>query len=303
MCFSVSVGIPAYNEESNIANLLIAIMHQKTDAVKINEIIVVSSGSTDKTNSIVEDFSRKDSRIKLLKQSERKGKVSAINEFLKDANNDIMVLESADTIPGERTIERLCLPFEKSQIGMTGAHPVPINDPNSLMGFTSHLEWSLHDHISMRKPKCGELAAFRKVFQTIPDNTAVDEAWIEFEIEKKNYEIVYVPDAIVYNRGPETVSDFLKQRRRIACGHLDLSKRTNFDVSTSKFSVMLPAILEVIPRIEPKKWPKKWIYFVGAFALEGLSRFLGYYDYYNKKDQHSIWEISKTTKNLDCHAA
>jgi poly-beta-1,6-N-acetyl-D-glucosamine synthase len=298
MLFRVSVGIPAYNEASNIAKLLNALINQKTCNVEISEIIVISSGSTDKTELIVEGFSRKDSRIKLLRESERKGKVSAINEFLKVAQNDIVVLESADTIPGEWTIERLCLPFEKRQIGMTGGHPVPLNDENSFMGYASHLEWALHDHISMRDPKCGELAAFRKIFRVIPDDIAVDEAWIEYELAKKNYKIVYVPEAIVYNRGSETVSDFLKQRRRIACGHLDLSKRTHFEVSTSNLSIILPAIFEVFPQKEPKKW----VFFVGAFTLEILSRFFGYYDYYKRKEQHSVWEISKTTKNLDSYA-
>lgn len=296
MPFCVSIGIPAYNEEGNIANLLIALMNQKTENVKINEIIVISSGSTDKTDSIVKDFSQKDCRIKLLRQGARKGKVSAINEFLKAASNDIVVLESADTIPSGETIERLCSPFENLQVGMAGAHPIPVNDDNCFLGYTSHLEWALHDHISMRQPKCGELAAFRKVFQVIPD-TAVDEAWIEYVIAKKNYKIVYVPDAIVYNRGPETIGDFLKQRRRIACGHFDLSKRTNFEVSTSKLSITFLAILEVMPQKEPKKW----VFFVGAFAMEAFSRILGYYDYYKKKEQHSVWEISKTTKNLDSH--
>jgi cellulose synthase/poly-beta-1,6-N-acetylglucosamine synthase-like glycosyltransferase len=153
--------------------------------------------------------------------------------------------------------------------------------------------------MALRSPKCGELVAFRRIFETMPEDTAVDEAWIEYEVRKRDYQVVYVPNALVYNRGPETIVDFLKQRRRIACGHLDLSKRTKFEVSTTKPSLVLSSILAVFPR----KKPGKWCFLIGALALEGLGRFLGYCDYYKKKDQHSIWEISKTTKSLDLHAA
>jgi poly-beta-1,6-N-acetyl-D-glucosamine synthase len=294
MTLSVTIGIPAYNEEGNIGNLLEALTHQHTEHVNISEIIVVSSGSTDKTCSIVKEKSWADSRIKLISQDRRKGKASAINELLNFAHDRILVLESADTLPGQETIERLCLSFNDANVGMTGAHPVPTNSYSSFMGYICHLQWALHDRIALRTPKCGELVAFRRVFDKVPEDIAVDEAWIEFAITKRNYKIVYVPDAIVYNRGPETIHDFLSQRRRIAYGHLDLDKRTKFEVSTNKAASTLPAILEVLPI----RNPKKLFFFVSAFALEAIGRSLGYYDYYIKDRHHSVWEISKTTKSL-----
>jgi cellulose synthase/poly-beta-1,6-N-acetylglucosamine synthase-like glycosyltransferase len=293
MTISVSVCVPAYNEEDNIANLLFSLTNQIGGNFKINQIVVVSSGSTDRTADISDDLSRKDSRICVIKQDKREGKVSAINEFLRVASSDIIILESADTIPGKHTIEQLCLPLKNPRIGMVGAHPIPTNNENSFMGYVSHLEWALHHRIAMRSPKCGELVAFRNVFRKIP-NTAVDEAWIEYAISSRNYQILYAPEAIVYNRGPETISDFVKQRRRIACGHLDLKRRTRFNVSSSTLFTVLPAILEVLP----KKKPKEFVFFASALVLEAFSRLLGYFDYYVKKDRHTVWEVSKSTKSL-----
>lgn len=295
MTLSVSVCVPAYNEENNITNVLMSLSHQIMKDVRINQIVVVSSGSTDKTVDIVEKMSGFDSRIKLLKQGQRYGKASAINEFLKVAGNDVIVLESADTIPGKQTIEKLCLPFKDPKVGMVGAHPIPVNDRNSFMGYVSNLEWALHDRISKKRPKCGELIAFRKVFGIIPKDIAVDEAWMQYEVMASGYKIVYVPEAIVYNKGPETVTDLIKQRRRIACGHMDLEKRTEFEVPTTHPAMLIPAVLQIFPVKEPKKWP----YFIGAFALEAVGRILGYYDYYKSKNNHSIWEISRSTKKLE----
>jgi len=294
MTIQVSVGIPASNEQNNISKVLTALLNQNTNKIAITEIIVVSSGSRDGTDAIVSDFSQKQPKIRLIKQSIREGKASAINEFLKVAHNQIVVLESADTIPLDHTIERLCLPFEDLNVGMTGAHPIPINGANSFMGYVTQLQWDLHNRIAVRRSKCGELVAFRKLFKEMPKDTAVDEAWIEYEIIKRKYNIVYVDDAFVFNKGPESVTDFLRQRRRINCGHIDLTRRTAFKVSTTSFFTLLPALVEVFP----SKSLKKSFFLLNAFALEAICKMLGFYDYYKNKDQHLVWEISKTTKNL-----
>ena len=299
MTIQVSVGIPASNEQENIGKLLTALLNQNTNRIRITEIIVISSGSRDETNAIVTDLSQKQPKIKLIKQSMREGKASAINEFLKAAHNQVVVLESADTIPLNHTIERLCLPFEDLNVGMTGAHPVPINGSDSFMGYLTHLQWDLHNRIAIKRSKCGELVAFRKLFKEMPQDTAVDEAWIEYEIIRRKYNVVYVDDAFVFNKGPESVTDFLKQRRRINCGHIDLTKRTAFRVSTTSFSTLLPALVEVFP----SKSLKKSFFLLSAFALEAICKMLGYYDYFRNKDQHLIWEISKTTKNLGLYAS
>ncbi len=78
-----TVGIFAHNEEANIAHLLQIMLEQDLEKVEIREIIVVSSGSTDQTDSIVRQFGQKDRRIRLLVQAKRQGKASAINLFLK----------------------------------------------------------------------------------------------------------------------------------------------------------------------------------------------------------------------------
>ena len=46
---TVSVGIPAYDEEANIKSLLEAILQQRQENFILKSIIVVSDGSTDRT--------------------------------------------------------------------------------------------------------------------------------------------------------------------------------------------------------------------------------------------------------------
>ena len=186
---SITIGVCVFNEEKNIETLLGTLLNQKT-TLQVLEIIVISSGCSDRTNDIVESESLKSSsKVMLFTQEKREGKASAINLLLKHARGEIVVLESGDTLPAENTIERLTEPFKNPLVGMTGGHPVPINNPDTFLGFTVHLLWKMHHKLALQKPKLGELVAFRRdLVHEIPTDTAVDEAFIEALLEKQGYQ-------------------------------------------------------------------------------------------------------------------
>ena len=297
MIFDISVGVMAYNEEANIGRLLQSILCQSFTHCSFNEILVVASGCTDKTEEIVRDFMEDDRRIQLLVQSRRQGKASAINLFLSKASGNILLLESADTIPDKDAFEKLVAPFQNPHIGMTGAHPIPVNSNDSFMGFTINLMWALHHRISLVTPKLGELVAFRDIVGEIPGDTPVDEAAIEAMITKAGYETAYVPDAVVRNKGPENVRDFMKQRRRIAAGHIHLLQKQRYRVST----LSPKSILKIL--IQGHSWGLRGtVWTLGAVLLETAGRALGAFDYYIRKKIPFIWEVSTSTKrwNLKC---
>jgi biofilm PGA synthesis N-glycosyltransferase PgaC len=208
----------------------------------------------------------------------------------------VLVLESADTLPQKSTIEKLVAPFLDSNVGMTGGRPIPTNNRQKFMGTVSHLLWTLHHEVSaadVNNPKCGEIIAFRNVIERIPNDTAVDEAWIEMAIRRKGFSLRYAPGAVVYNHGPESASDFLKQRRRIHSGHLYLKNKAGYEVSTMKVS----KILKVMPRVIGHSFREIFLFFGAAF-LEAYGRFLGMYDYYIKKKNPYVWDMVASTKEV-----
>ena len=167
--FEISIGIMAYNEEANIGRLLEAVIDQRFTCGRLSTIYVVASGCTDRTEDIVRTFMEKDERIRLLAQTHREGKASAINLFLSKAVGDIFILESGDTIPEKGTLDKLVAPFKDDRVGMTGSHPVPVNHENTFIGFSVNLMWRLHHKIALITPKLGELVAFRSFVKEIPD--------------------------------------------------------------------------------------------------------------------------------------
>jgi cellulose synthase/poly-beta-1,6-N-acetylglucosamine synthase-like glycosyltransferase len=289
-----SVGITAYNEEANIGQLLQAMLDQRLHSVEISEVIVVASGCEDRTMDIVQEYMAKEPRVKLIVQECREGKTSAVNLFLQKAQEDICVLESGDTLPGEDSIEKMVRMFEDPQVGMTGAHKVPVNAPQQVIGYLSHLRLKLEHQLCLEIPRTGELIAFRKVFDHIPPDVAMDEAFVEALIVKRGMQVRYAPEAVVFNMGPETLGDFVRQRRRNFAGHLHLKDKYGYKVSSLENSRVLRIALEEV-------WGAlRLIYMLAALAsIEALSRLLGAYDYYIKREKHVVWDMAWTTKQVE----
>jgi cellulose synthase/poly-beta-1,6-N-acetylglucosamine synthase-like glycosyltransferase len=287
-----ALGITAHNEEANIGRLLQRVLEQRLSAVQLHEIVVVASGCTDNTEAIVREVAGREPRISLLVQERREGKASAINLFMRGATRPILILCSADVLPEADAIERLVAPLADPEIGMTSCRPVPVNDPSTFMGFAVHLLWNLHHQINLHGFKAGEMTAFRRIFERIPYDTAVDEASVEPIVRGQGYGVRYVPDAIVYNKGAETVADFLRQRRRIYAGHLVVRERLGYAVSTMSALRIMGLLLRNLDW-RPKQFLWTWL----VVALEACGRYLGRRDYGAKRD-HSVWEVATTTKEL-----
>jgi len=287
-----SVGVTAYNEEANIGRLLQAILDQWLLEVEIVEIIVVASGCTDRTEEIVREYMSRDARIQLYIQEKREGKTSAINVFLAHAQEKICVLESGDTLPREDTIEKMVRMFRDPAVGMTGAQKVAVNTPDHIVGLLSHLRLAMEHQLCLEIPRLGELIAFRKVFDQMPLDVAMDEAFVEALIIRRGMQVRYAPDAVVYNMGPETVGDFVKQRRRNYAGHLYLKEKYGYQVASLQNARVVRIALEQI-------WGAvRLVWTLGVLAaLEAYSRMLGAWDYYVKKEKHVVWDMAWSTKD------
>ncbi|UCC63674.1 MAG: glycosyltransferase [Anaerolineae bacterium] len=288
-----SVGVMAHNEEANIGRLLQRLLEQHLTTVSIAEIIVVASGCTDCTEEIVHEYAARDRRIKLLTQPTREGKASGVNLFLRQASEAVVVLSSADVLPDVHAIQKLVEPLADPDTGMTSCRPVPVNKPDTFMGFAAHLLWNLHHEIAQKHFKAGEMTAFRLIFQRIPYDAVVDEASVEPVIKGQGYRTIYVPEAIVHNKGPETVSDFLRQRRRNYAGHLAVHHNLGYVVSTMSPWRILGVLLR---RLDWR--PRQLLWTAGVVALEMYGRWLGWRDFCTQRQQHVVWEIAKTTKRL-----
>ncbi len=90
----VSIVLPTYNEEKNI----IPIIHEIFELNNLYniEIIVVDDNSTDSTENLIREISKRDSRVRMISRIDRFGLSSAIKEGCLNARGDIVAVMDSD---------------------------------------------------------------------------------------------------------------------------------------------------------------------------------------------------------------
>ena len=296
----VSIGICAYNEEENIGALLENLL-TKQSLPRNSEIIVICSGCTDKTPSIVEKFAKKDKRIKLILEKERRGKAPALNQILNIYQGKIFVHLDADHLPEPGAINMLLKHFHDPKVGAVSGCQTPIK-VNCFMGKINTVIWSLHNETQRyyhQKGKAqhlgGVLFAIRRgICDRVPEDIVNDDAYMGVICRKKNYKIVFDERAIALFRGSETLADYINQRRRVVYGHLRVKKETK----------VAPMVLEASPLSDKiailSRWLKKnWRtlhYFLVACFLEAIVNVMARIDLRKGDSLHKVWRIATTTK-------
>lgn len=289
-----SVGIMAYNEAANIGALLDCLCAQNLGEAAITEIIVVASGCQDGTEVIVREKMALDPRIRLITEKQRNGKASAINLFIKESHEEILVLQSADTLADSDAIERLVTPFMRKDIGMVGARPIPLNDTDRFCGYAIHFIWRLHHLIALKQAKCGEMTAFRKTFDALPHETVVDEPMIEALTHEAGLKIAYQPTAHVYNMGPNTIREIFSRRKSIVTGYLLMKRFTPYRVATMGRKIVAHMLIQTLTNRN-----ERFFWAMGAIALELAARCSARADYFFHPGRpYHLWDPACSTKNL-----
>lgn len=287
-----TVGVLAYNEEHNIRQILRSLLNQQVASCEIAEIVVVASGCTDRTVELAAEIARTHPLVTVEVQPQRAGKAAAINRLIELAQGDVIVLAGADTLPDPRALEHLLQPFTDAGVGMTGGRVVPLNDPRSFLGFTVQLLWQVHHRMALRWPKLGELVAFRNVIPAIPVDSATDEVALEALVTARGYRLAYAPAAVVFNRGPQTLADFMLQRRRIYAGHLAVAMNQGYVAASMPLSHLWTLVRESLVR--DHYW---MVWLIGAMLLECWGRALGFLDF-ARRHSHHIWRPVRSTKQM-----
>lgn len=260
-----------------------------------NELVVVSSGSTDHTDAIVEMIARSDARVRLLTEQERHGKIAAVNLALAEAKNDFIALVDADCLPGAETLPRVLKRVTEPGIGGVGTRNVPANPRGSLAARAGAAMWELHHLVNLRWPVLGgDVVGFRRLFKSLPTDAAVnDDFLIETELRARAYEIAYEPAAEVLMRVPTSLRELFRQRRRIHSGFL-LERRLarRFKSTQQPIRVFLSAMKLVRSR------PTHLLGLVPLLLVDSTARIVGYFDVFtgSAMRRHQSWTPAASTK-------
>lgn len=101
---SISVIIPAYNEERRLTSTLESVYKYLQKRGPDFEVLVVDDGSLDHTEDLVQDFAKGKSEVRLLSYHPNRGKGYAVKLGMLSAQCDLLLFDDAD---GSSPIDQL----------------------------------------------------------------------------------------------------------------------------------------------------------------------------------------------------
>jgi biofilm PGA synthesis N-glycosyltransferase PgaC len=223
----VSIVVPAYNEERVIAGRV-----ENLDTLEYPkdkyEIIIVESGSTDRTSHIVErkiaDRGQDEPSLKLVKESDRRGKASAINVGKEHARGEIVLVTDANASFEEGVLRELAPHFADPTVGAVGGRYVIANRDQGLAlqeSFYWDLEYIMRIGESALDSAClfhGEINAWRNCIVEADTQIVSEDLDMAIQIRRKGYRIVYEPRAVAYEYTGATPREQIIRRKKVATG-------------------------------------------------------------------------------------
>ena len=248
---SISVLVPMHNEErvaGQILDLLVesAYPHERERAnrhildllVKADyprhklEIVPINDFSSDETRKIVDEYARRYPFVKPLHRYEGvRGKPAALNEGMKIAKGDIIIVFDADYLPPRGILKDIAVFFNDPEVGAVMGRVVPVNTRTNMLTRLLDLERTggyqvdqqARYNMKLIPQYGGTVGGFRKDvvlrlggFDT---NILAEDTELTFRLLMNGWKVIYANRAECYEEAPETWNVRMRQIKRWSQGH------------------------------------------------------------------------------------
>ena len=248
----ISVVIPARDEEDSIETTVRAA--SKLFWPKI-EVVVVNDGSVDETGNILDKL-KAELGIIVVNHLEPQGKSITLNDGMKVASSEIVLILDADGIPARNVLIRMVphLVLQDNVLAITG-NPRISNIPNLLsklqaIEFSSTIStlrrgqsaWGRINTISgimalLRKEEILNLGGFHS-------DQPTEDIELTWRIHREGFRCIYEPAAQVSMKVPLTIKHWFKQRTRWGSGLIRVLQKHGFEIIKKWEWPAFPLLLE-----------------------------------------------------------
>ncbi len=220
---TISLIVPAYNEEQGIARTIKSLLALDYPKEKV-EIIVVDDGSSDKTYRIAQTFASSAHPVVKVFTKQNGGKASAMNLGIGKARGEIVVTMDADSFIRPAALRKMIVYFTRPEV-MCVSPSMGVYKPKGLWGRIVQIEYYMG--VFLRKSFAtmnaihvtpGAFSAYRKQFFTkyggFQVGNITEDLEMALRIQSNHYVIQNAPRAVAYTSSPESFKALLYQRRR-----------------------------------------------------------------------------------------
>jgi cellulose synthase/poly-beta-1,6-N-acetylglucosamine synthase-like glycosyltransferase len=216
----LSVLIAAYNEEDAIAEKLNQTLALEYPKDKL-EVLVLSDCSSDKTDEIVKSYP--DSRVRLVRMAERRGKTSAQNFGIREARGEVVVFSDATAIYHPKALAYLATNYQDPKVGaVSGRYKYFDPEDESPTGLGSSAFWNYENLIKMMQSKiqtitgcCGCIYSVRKVAYTDLPDDIISDLVQPLQVIRKGYKVLFEDRALAYEETTKSTKEEFSMRVRV----------------------------------------------------------------------------------------
>ncbi len=220
---TVSIVIPAFNEEKSIARTIESALALDYPKEKL-EIIVVDDGSRDKTYKIAKKFeSKKSPRIRVFTKPNG-GKGSALNLGIRNSKSEIIVTMDADSFARPDSLRKMIGHFYNDRV-MAVTPSMGVYKPSGFWERVQQIEYYMG--VFLRKSFAsmnaihitpGAFSAYRRNFFVkhggYDEKNITEDLEIALRIQSHGYILENASKAAVYTLVPKNFKPLMVQRRR-----------------------------------------------------------------------------------------
>lgn len=218
----VTILVAAYNEEQCIEDKISNTFSLDYPKDKMS-IFFVTDGSTDNTPLIVKKFHA----VKLFHETQRRGKIHAVNRVMKHVSTPIVVFTDANTLLNTFAIRNIVRHYQNEQVGgVAGEKRIYKQKEDNASGAGEGFYWKYESFLKKKDAEvysivgaAGELFSIRtKLYQEPPENMIIEDFYMSLSICARGYRFMYEPEAYALETASASVEEEWKRKVRICAG-------------------------------------------------------------------------------------
>jgi len=225
---SISVIVPAYNEEKTIKATVESIL--KSDYPRLKEVIVVDDGSKDNTFKVIRRLAEKYKRVRAFTKENKGCKADALNFGLTKVQGELVAVVDADSYVRKDALRKLAAYFDDKKVGVATC-PILVKNPNNFLRKLQAIEYrvialtrKLLGYVDAIYVTPGPLALYRKKvldeiggFDVENMTEDIEATW---HLTALGYKRQACLDTEVTTTAPSKFRDWFRQRKRWNIGGL-----------------------------------------------------------------------------------
>lgn len=289
----VTIVLAVYNEERNLPDKLANLATFDYPA-ELLDVIVVSDGSVDGTNKILDAWSGP--RRRSCKLPNRQGKAGALNIAAGEARGEIIVFTDARQAIASDALKLIVENFADPGVGCVSGELMLRESPGARSGEGLGLYWRVEKNIRYWEGLVGSTvgatgalyAVRRSLFLPIPQGLILDDVYVPLQVVRQGQRVVFEPRAVAWDEIAASAKQEFRRKLRTLTGNYQLLQRAPWILTTSNplllqfvchkmFRLLVPFAL--LGLLGSAFWLREGVYGVGLalqlffYALAGLGIF------------------------------